>query len=286
MRTLRFVDARLLSFSSFCSLCLKVIFIPVLPVLITSVCACVGHIGEPCRNGWADQVVTGKLTGPPTVLVDCQFPDCWLVHELGVCKLVDPWVVQGAFWGVDLGGPRKPFVRCGCRSAHAKWQFWGFPAQEKALLFVKHRMSACLSVLQSLSRQKWLLTHMVPSNHVLHGGHTDATWQIQWIDLCGGCDAALCYHYCSHLYELRVGCVTGVRWERSRMAANVDTAAQLRFMATVRRQSAPPRCHPFVIVLQVCVHVQNHLYVLTSLIHLLKFVAADYTFRPAWFQFA
>jgi len=35
------------------------------------------------------------------------------------------------------------------------------------------------------------------------------------------------------------------------MAANVDATAQLRFMATVRRQSAPPRCNPFVIVLQV-----------------------------------
>jgi len=35
------------------------------------------------------------------------------------------------------------------------------------------------------------------------------------------------------------------------MAGDDDTAAQLRYMATVRRQSAPPRCNPFVIVLQV-----------------------------------
>jgi len=36
-----------------------------------------------------------------------------------------------------------------------------------------------------------------------------------------------------------------------RMAGNIDAAAQMRFMAAVKRQSAPPRCHPFVIVLQV-----------------------------------
>jgi len=43
------------------------------------------------------------------------------------------------------------------------------------------------------------------------------------------------------------------------MAANLDAAAQLRFMATVRRQSAPPRCHPFVIVLQVCAQTKYSL---------------------------
>lgn len=35
------------------------------------------------------------------------------------------------------------------------------------------------------------------------------------------------------------------------MTANTDTAAQLRYIATVRRQSAPPRCNPFLIVLHV-----------------------------------
>lgn len=34
-------------------------------------------------------------------------------------------------------------------------------------------------------------------------------------------------------------------------ANNLDTAAQLRFLATVKRQSAPPRCNPFAIVIQV-----------------------------------
>jgi len=37
----------------------------------------------------------------------------------------------------------------------------------------------------------------------------------------------------------------------------MDTAAHMRFLATVRRQSAPPRCHPFVIVLQVSNHVNT-----------------------------
>lgn len=36
-----------------------------------------------------------------------------------------------------------------------------------------------------------------------------------------------------------------------KMATNYDMAAQMRFLATARRQSAPPRCNPFVIVLQV-----------------------------------
>ena len=35
------------------------------------------------------------------------------------------------------------------------------------------------------------------------------------------------------------------------MAGDMDASAQMRFLATVRRQSAPPRCNPFVIVLQV-----------------------------------
>jgi len=44
------------------------------------------------------------------------------------------------------------------------------------------------------------------------------------------------------------------------MAANVDATAQLRFMATVRRQSAPPRCNPFVIVLQVGTYTEMCIY--------------------------
>jgi len=46
------------------------------------------------------------------------------------------------------------------------------------------------------------------------------------------------------------------------MAGNIDAAAHLRFLATVRRQSAPPRCNPFVIVLQV----GNNLHTLTPVI--------------------
>jgi len=41
------------------------------------------------------------------------------------------------------------------------------------------------------------------SNHALDGVHTDPTWQIQWINLCDGCNAALCYHCCSNVLILQ-----------------------------------------------------------------------------------
>jgi len=56
-------------------------------------------------------------------------------------------------------------------------------------------------------------------------------------------------------------CIKPVTDSSLKMAGNIDTAAHMRFLATVRRQSAPPRCNPFVIVLQVnncnniCIHM-------------------------------
>jgi len=54
------------------------------------------------------------------------------------------------------------------------------------------------------------------------------------------------------------------------MAANLDTTAHLRYMATVRRQSAPPRCHPFLIVVLVSTLMCTYTYyTYTHILHIL-----------------
>jgi len=57
-------------------------------------------------------------------------------------------------------------------------------------------MSACLSVWPEKKTAKFARTKEIVYFMKVH---IDATWQIRWIDLCGGYDAALCYHYFSNL---------------------------------------------------------------------------------------
>jgi len=62
-------------------------------------------------------------------------------------------------------------------------------------------------------------------------------------------------------------CIKPVTDLSHRMAGNIDTAAHMRFLATVRRQSAPPRCNPFVIVLQVSNCNNNNNNICIHMIH-------------------
>ena len=128
------------------------------------------------------------------IVTDVCLPICLsLCICLCVCHGREPckncWTDRDAVSPVDLAGPRNHALD-GAQIPHRKRQFWGFSGPLKSI--IKHRMSACPCVENNMSLR---------SNS--HGIHIDATWRIRLIDPCGGCDAYLCYHYCSNL----------LRWE-------------------------------------------------------------------------